>query len=526
MVDVLLVDDDDDDVAADEVRAVLHELALEAMARRAMWARDLGPLRPDAEVGVDVVVAGPVPTGLARRLVARYRRRAVAVGVLVVLVAATTAVVDARRTAARVAAFEAMPAVLAQTSGPLAEVWRIPGRVVGDGDDTLLVVDDAALRSVDPATGTTTWTASAAAARAAGTGDCFAVDESLRPDRAPVEAGTGPGGLVACVAGASPDGTGSVGGSVGEATTGVDVVVVDSTTGRTRQAVAADGALLLAEPVGRDLLLATALPDATVRVTRWDLATGTPRWDVRSPQPVHPAGGTPAGGAPAVERRPDTLTVGTFAVDLATGEAVDAQRVSTQPYPYEQHVLPGGARAIWAWHREGTSGRGAVTGGTAGARFSLPGPPLAPAVTDGSGDSVLVVRTAGRDRLRGVDLRSGRTRWSLPYPGAPTAVATGVVDGALLLDDGATVTALRVGTGETVWRAPVDPEATGDAAVTDGDVVVLPVRADDGILHLAGYRVADGRVLWRTPAPAGTVSVAVVDHGLVAVTGHEVIGLR
>ena len=37
VVDVLIVEDDDGDVATDEVRSVLHELALESMAWRATW---------------------------------------------------------------------------------------------------------------------------------------------------------------------------------------------------------------------------------------------------------------------------------------------------------------------------------------------------------------------------------------------------------------------------------------------------------------------------------------------------------
>jgi outer membrane protein assembly factor BamB len=165
-----------------------------------------------------------------------------------------------------------------------------------------------------------------------------------------------------------------------------------------------------------------------------------------------------------------------------------------------------------------------VSGGRAALAYMLPGPPLRPLVTDGSDARTLVVRTGGGDRLRGLDLRNGRMRWTRPYPAA-SLEATALVDGILLLDDGPTVTALDVRTGDAIWRERVDSRATDGAALTDGQVVVLPVRAEDGALHLAAIRMADGTTVWRTPAPAGTVSVGVVDHRLVVSTEDEVIGL-
>ena len=92
--------------------------------------------------------------------------------------------------------------------------------------------------------------------------------------------------------------------------------------------------------------------------------------------------------------------------------------------------------------------------------------------------------------------------------------------------DGTTVTALDLGTGEVTWRAPVEADATTGAALTDGEVVLLPVAAGDGALDLVATRIADGTPVWRTEAPAGTVSLTVVDHRLVALTADTVIGLR
>jgi outer membrane protein assembly factor BamB len=303
------------------------------------------------------------------------------------------------------------------------------------------------------------------------------------------------------------------------AAAGTGVVVVDSATGRTRHTVPIDGALLLAEPVGRDLLVAGAGADGRVRVTRWDLGARSPRWDVVSPQPVL-AGEAP----PAVERRPESLAVGAFAVDLLTGEPLEAAFVTAQPHPYVEHVLSNGAHAVWAWYSNGTSGQGRVSGGSEGSWYSLPGPPLVPPVTDGSG-GVLVAPTARGHRLRGLDLRTGRMSWTQRHPGASALRATALVRGVLLLDDGATVTALEVATGRRLWSTPADGAVTAGAALTDGQVVLLPVRGDDGALHLAEHRLADGTVVRRAEVPAGTVSLRVVDHHLVALTEREVVGL-
>jgi outer membrane protein assembly factor BamB len=202
---------------------------------------------------------------------------------------------------------------------------------------------------------------------------------------------------------------------------------------------------------------------------------------------------------------------------------LDAEDERRRPYPYAEQALPRGARATWSWRSDGSFRAGHVAGGEVGSSFALPGPPLHPAVTDGSEGGVLVVQTP-RGRLRGLGLTTGRMRWTQPSPTASPLEATALVDGVLLLDDGDTVTGLDARSGESRWRTQVDPRVH-DAALTDGRVVLLPVRDDDGALQLAAHRVADGVVRWSTTLPPGTVSLAVVDHRLVASTGGEVVGL-
>lgn len=512
-VDVLLVEEEED---VDEFLDVLHQIALEAMALRATSPGD--PRTESAALGPAWADAGDHAAGrLARRLWAGHRLRLVTIAAVLLSVAVAPGLLGTRQAAARLAAMVATPAVLGPATSPPVEVWRTTGRVVSDRPDVLLVADASAgsLRRLDPATGEALWTASAAVGGVAAAGRCFAVDEGLGPGGTPDEGDAGPEGLVACVAA-----TRVVPGSGGE-TDQVRVVVVDTTTGETRHTVTADGTLVTVEPVGRDLLVAVALADGRLGAARWDLATRQAEWEhVSAPSVLAADGAT----GYAVERRPDSLTVGPVSLDLRTGEELDAEQERRTPLRYEEHVLPGGARATWSWRPDGDSGRGQVTRDVRGRVFSLPGPPLPPAITDGSEARTLVAMTADGERLRGLDLRTGRMRWTQPYAGAVPVHATAQVDGVMLLDGGATVTAVDVRDGRQLWGATVASGVTQGSALTDGEVVLLPARFD-GALWLVAWRIADGTEVWRGGTPLGTVALTVADHHLVATTGDAVVGL-
>lgn len=535
-VDVLIVEDE----AADEVWDVLRVLAREATALRAVSPGDPRPeLLGPATLAWDDTPAPPPPAP-ARRVRRRHVVRAAMAAALVLAVAVTAVVVDARRTTARLAVLAASPGVLDRAATPPVERWRVDGVVVAAHDDVLLVADASArsLRAVDPATGGAVWTASSAAATAAADGRCFGVDEGLRPDRAPADDdGAGPAGLVACVADARPDRTPDDDGAA------VRVVVLDAADGTTRHTLTADGHLLTAEPVDRDLLMVLALPEVGFRATRWDLATGLPRWDHVDPRPVVTTEVETADGSPAdesvvnksagrpeppgvVERRATSVTVGAVSLDLATGELLDTVDARRAPVRYEEHALPGGARATWSWRPRGDSGQGRVTATEGWRGYAIAGPPLRATVTDGSDGRVLVILAARGNRLRGLDVRNGRVRWSEQHTGASTVRATAVVDGVMVLDDGATVTARDVRSGALAWRVPVDPDVTRASALTDGEVVLLPERGLGSAPHLVARRLSDGAEVWRSGLPQGTVSLAVVDRHLVASTDDAVVGLR
>lgn len=500
-VDVLL----DEDEAVDEGYELLHQIALEALAARAVapgspWGdpERIGPTGPREE-----------DRSRARRLRRSLTRHPVlwaAVVTTVVTVAVVPAVLDARETAARLDRLASDPGVLEPAAGAPVEAWRLTGRVVTQHEALLLVVDDGALRRIDPTTGDATWEATSEASRAAATGTCFPLDEGLLPGRLPVT--DGPAGLVACVAGPDDDAAGPA--------PDVRVVVVDTATGVTRLSVTSDGRLLLAEPVGRDLLLATASSDGRVHAVRWDVSTRSARWSHRSGEAVN--------AADAVERRAESLTLGSLTLDLATGAVLDGERARRQPIRWEEYPLPGGGTAMWAWYPERDGGRGRAARPDLGRSFGLPGPPLVPHVGGGSHARTLVVRTEDGDRIRGLNARTGEVRWSQPWRGGGSVRADLQVDGVLILDDGAWLTALDVTTGAASWTAAVDPHVAPGRAVTDGAVVVHPVRGIDGRTYLVARALADGAPVWDVAVP-GTRGLAVVDRRLVTWTDDAVVGL-
>lgn len=490
----------EEDEPVDEFLALLHEIALEAIALRAHSPGD-----PRVEV-YDQQDPAPVEGSPVARFVRRLGTRrlviAAAIVVAAVGVAIARGVVEDRQAAARLAALEASPGVLAPAPEPPTEAWRTPGRLVADQAGFLLVaaVQDGPLRRVDPVTGEPIWTAPSDAPSPE---RCFPVDEAGTA----ADDNAGQAGLLACIAPAAAGGA-----------AGSRVIALDPTDGSVASTLDMAGALLAAEPVGGDLIVAARLVDGRVATVRWDVRRGERRWDYTSPQPV------PGATADAVELREQSLTVGGLALDLTTGDVLDPQEARLQPIHLQEYALPGGEHATWWWYADGAYGQGRVTSDHGMRVLALLGPPLVPALTDGS-QAATLVSTADGDQVRGLDLRNGRTRWSRTHPDVTSLRAIAQVGGVMVLQDGATVVAIDVSTGDWRWDAPADSQVTGGAALTDGEVLLLPERRADGGLELVARRITDGSALWTTTLPTGTSSLTVVDQRLIASIGDDVIGL-
>lgn len=207
---------------------------------------------------------------------------------------------------------------------------------------------------------------------------------------------------------------------------------------------------------------------------------------------------------------------------VRTGAAAAQGTPRDGPAGTVELTLPGGVRASWTRGADGTFERGRLVDRRRSRGYALPGPLLLPRVTDGSVPRTLVALTADGGHLRGLALSTGSRLWSLPRTRTGQVEASAQVDGVLVLDEGTTVTAVDVRTGGVLWSAAVEPAVRGHA-LTDGHLVLLPVRDEDGALQLVARRLLDGAQAWRTPLPGGTTALSVVDHRLVVTAAPRVV---
>lgn len=121
-------------------------------------------------------------------------------------------------------------------------------------------------------------------------------------------------------------------------------------------------------------------------------------------------------------------------------------------------------------------------------------------------------------RLRHVDLRTGRTRWSraLGPSARPDAGSPGRV---ISVDRRGRATVLGDADGTLLAEAEL-AAAPGDTAryAAAGDHLYL-ARQDDGAASLTAYRLPDLRPLWRTAVPAGRPSWCGPEHVCLTTAG-------
>ncbi|WP_298460620.1 PQQ-binding-like beta-propeller repeat protein [uncultured Cellulomonas sp.] len=464
-------------------------------------ARQPGRPRPDL---VEVVLAeepvaagAPVADQAAAGTVAptrtRSRRRLAGLAAVLAVVVAVLGFADVvaeRRERAALAAVADVPGLVRPLPEPLAELWRLPRRsgITGVPGRVVTVRDDA-LVGLDASTGEQRWSLP--------TPDGYAGCDT-------VPAADGPGTLL-CV-GVGDGGPPGAGGLVLRPVDATDGAVGDRMPGPTN--------LVAGAAVEQDVVLVGVL-DGRLTVARHALPDGTERW--RAPMgdlglsrglgllDVHGDSAVVAveGATSVVLDARDGREVGRWVGDTTgAGAAVTRVRVVSHP---------GTGFGVWP---SPASGRWYRPDGTPGA--ALDGEPVDVDVDDGSAPGVVLLRSSDGDRLRGVDVATGRVRWERAEPSQVLMRMGGRV--VVVGDDGA-IAAWDLQTGEPHWSTPL-----GDAGeplltdpFTDGVRIAVPVRSGDDALQLATIRLADGRRLWTSPLPPGSHTVAVLGDRIVVV---------
>lgn len=475
---------------------------------------DVELVEADAEHGL-LSDVGAVPDasgdGRERTPGVRGRRRAWWVGAAVLTVLAvatvTATVVDARAAAERRRTIDAW--ALPSLEHPLEEVWRAPdGTVVGAVPGGLLLRTTTVLESLDPATGAPSWSVPMV-----GLEQCFLSTAQVSP------LGDGPSGdpVVLCLAS-----EGTHDGSYGT----MDLRSIDPTTGRVLDSVSFAEGTLVGMATVSEALLASFTADA-VTIERRDLRTGAAVWRHEEPLPERLGDG---GQDIMLQALPSAvlLSVDDRTVGLATetGEEID------------DPVGDGAVVAQWElaagrtleWVVDGSSeggGRGVLRDADGREVDTLLGLPLVPKANDGRFDVVcLRPLTDSEGSVVAVDPATGEERWRADDVG--TGMPLLQSDGRIL-SFGADALARDLATGRELWRQEVSDMVSVSGAVSDGDLVVLPVPEDDGGLSLVAVTLLDGEERWRVQAPDETVSLdAVAADGIVLVTTAigEVVALR
>ncbi len=156
--------------------------------------------------------------------------------------------------------------------------------------------------------------------------------------------------------------------------------------------------------------------------------------------------------------------------------------------------------------------------GQDGPRWRAEGRALAPMVTDGTTEDVVMIQEGGFTRAH--DARSGRVRWGRLESSYETAVAR--VDTVLVLSRSSGIEGYDTQTGRLLWthhRVPV-----GERPLTDGDRLVVST-VDPGVLDphdtvTEAIDLLNGEVVWRYRPDGGGMALLGIGGRLVAIESH------
>ena len=478
------------------------------------------PAQEDPREAADVADDDAAPERPPRHSRRWYAWRTAAAAVVTVLLVMVLNVVEVRRHEARIAALGELAGFLDPMGAAPVETWRVAGRYAGQAEGMALVSDGdlGQVQALDPLTGSVVWAVTGEAGSGASRGYCTAVDESLTDPTAAAEPLPAPrpsdGDVVACLGDPLPA-------PEGPAMARAVVWFLDAQTGEQLGSHSVGGSLVLADPVERDLLVGSVMPDGRLTVVRLDPVTGGPRWTYTSPDAMF---GRDPLMIQSLDRRGDALVVGALsgevALSVTTGAPLDPEDVATEPARHEVTYLPDGGTAVWQARPGASSGIGRVVDHDGRRAYGLTGPVQRAGTRDASLPKTLVLESTSGTRLRGVNLRTGRQLWSAEVgPASPLVQALGV----MVLGGPEAVQAVDLRDGSILWTADRDP-AVASPGLSDGEVVLVAQR-EDGRQILTARALSDGTEVWRAPLPDGTTSILQVGGRLVAQTGDAVVGL-
>lgn len=457
------------------------------------------------------------PGGRAPRRRRPRRRVWVAAGLVLVVVAAVATVRQATYDAL-VAGLGRGGVVLLPLDERLTERWRAEvDEVTGDMGSLVLVRDAAGTRALDARTGATQWQRDLTPRGA--TEVCRPLS-GFATRTYPSVGPQGPGTWqrrttdVVCLR------TSPVGGRNGDAP-GSDsprsttATVLGGGSGDPGRTLTVAGSVVASHVYGGDLVLVTAADDATLRLTRWDPATGGVAWRREVP-PAEAAGLRFAGW------QREILTIagraGTLAYSLESGRELRVRRpLPPQVVAVELRLLPGDVEVAWGYYD--ATGSGTAFPGGAGAAIHpddrevlLPGPPLRVGVDDGASPLILLVATSPTT-VGALDVADGTILWEGEHSSSSQVAVR--VGGAAVLVDGAVATAVDVRTGEVLWTVRGLTAQPGALGLTDGESVLLRHAQGD----LAAHDLTTGAVTWTAPLPEGTEDVVALAAGRVVAVG-------
>ena len=412
-----------------------------------------------------------------------------------------------QREAARELELAAHPWILPTLEGPVHQVWQVEGPgLVAEGEGVVVIGDllgSGELRALDTATGDELWS------RVRPGEVCRGVQEGPDDVGPPSEAANLDPDYLLCMPVGNylrdhrPPAPGLV----------TTIAVLHPTRGEELSTVEVAGTPLTWDVVGSgDVLVTFVTHEAAVGIVRWDVGARLLVWSFESEPGVMPQGlyGEWQHLVHDGVVRVTTEDVA-FAVSVETGEAVSPDDAAPVTDPERVRAsLPDGGAVEWVDDR-GVDGVGRVLAPDGSTRFEFDGIPWLAWRSDGSVPEILVVQRPDSGGLAGLDAATGEQRWTLATPQRPTPVLQ--IEGTVIATAGERATAIDLRRGTSLWEAAI-ATTVGPAAVTDGEVVILPVR-NGWESSLVALQVRSGLELWRSPVRPGVQELHATPDGTV-----------